>query len=173
MSRLLPLVIALAIASACDGSVRSASATASPTPVLTAPPSREPRDLAQLPQEDAVLRAFQAAGISVETVGASKFAGALGAPRPARVFIVAAGSRGADVLFLDATPANLQVCAAPSPPGYVRYTVSVNGQRASSGDAPEGKPEFYLVSSSFFVIAWDEATSAALQRGLGVSLARC
>jgi len=173
VGRLLPLVIALAIASACDGSARSASTAASPTAVLTVPPSREPRDLAQLPQEDAVLRAFQAAGISIQGVGASKFADALGTPRPARVFIAAAGSRGADVLFLDAAPANLQMCASPSPPGYVRYTVSVNGQRASSGDSPEGKPAFYLVNSSFFVIAWDEATSAALQRGLGVSPARC
>jgi hypothetical protein len=124
-------------------------------------------------KEETVLRAFQAAGIPIQTVGASKFADALGPIRPARVFMVAAGSRGADILFLDAAPPNLQVCAAPSPPGYVRYTVSVNGQRASSGDSPEGKPVFYLVSSQFFVIAWDEATSAALQRGLGVAPARC
>jgi hypothetical protein len=60
-----------------------------------------------------------------------------------------------------------------SPPGYVRYTISVNGQRASSADAPDGKPVFYLVSPQFFVMAWDEATSAALQRGLGVGPAHC
>lgn len=174
--RLCALVALLPLVVACvGGEGRSASATASatPAPLPSAQPSREPRDLPQLAQEDAVLRAFQAAGIPVQTIGASKFADALGAPRPARVFIVAAGSRGADVLFLDAAPPGLQVCAAPSPPGFVRYTVTINGQRASIGDVPEGKPVFYLVSSQLFVIAWDEPTSAALQRGLGVAPARC
>lgn len=172
--RFAAVVVAWWIASACNGS-SSVSVTASPatTPASSAQPSREPRDLQQLPGEEPVLRAFQAARITVQTVGASKFADALGAPRPARVFIVAAGSRGADVLFLDPPSSAVRVCASPSPPGYVRYTVLVDGQRASSGDAPEGKPAFYLVSSAFFVVAWDEATSAALQRGLGVTPARC
>ncbi len=145
----------------------------SPSPLPNARPSREPGDLAQLPQEETVLRAFRAAGILVQTVGQSRFADTLGPIRRARVFIVDAGSRGADILFLEALPPTLQVCATPSPPGYVRYTILVNGQRASSGDSPEGRPVYYLVSSQFFVIAWDEATSAALQRGLGVAPAGC
>jgi hypothetical protein len=82
----------------------SAPVWGSPTPLPSAQPSREPRDLAQLPQEETVLRAFQTAGISIQTIGGSKFADALGAIRPARVFIADAGNRGADILFVYAVP---------------------------------------------------------------------
>lgn len=175
MDRFLALIAVLPIVASCAPlDARSpALGSASPEPLVSVQPSRDPGDLAQLPQEAAVLRVFEAADVTVQTVGASKFADALGALRPARVFIVTAGGRGADILFLDAAPPGVRVCASLSSLGYVRYTVSVNGQRASSVDTPEGKSLFYLVSPQFFVIAWDEATSSALQSGLGVVPAGC
>jgi hypothetical protein len=119
-----------------------------------------------------VLDAFSKAGIAVGLVGGSKFESELGVRLPARVFIAAAGSEGADILFLPSTGVgDIRVCSAPGAPGWTTSTVFVNGQRVSSADSP--RPIYYALSSRYFVIAYDQRTSEALIQGLGLTAARC
>jgi len=172
--RLLILVLAAAFAgTGCSTTAAGPTVTtANATATAGARPSREPANLVVLPQEQAVLDALTAAGVAVRLIGESKFAGDLGVMLPARVFIVTAGSHGADVLFLPAQSlGDIRVCAAPGTSARTRYTVSVNGQRVSGSDA--GQLIYYLVNSQLFVIAYDTRTSDALQRGLGLTAARC
>jgi hypothetical protein len=141
-------------------------------PTRAAIPSREPMDLAVLPQEQVVVDAFEKAGIAVNLIGASKFESDLGVRLPARVFIVAAGSEGADVLFVPpAGIGDIRVCSGPGASGWTTSTVFVNGRRVSSADS--NRPVFYAMNSQYFVIAYDQRTSEALVQGLGLSLARC
>jgi hypothetical protein len=141
-------------------------------PTRAASPSREPMDLAVLPQEQAVLEAFDKAGIAVDLIGASKFESDLGVRLPARVFIVAAGSEGADVLFVPpAGIGDIRVCSGPGASGLTTSTVFVNGRRVSSGDSI--RPVYYAMNSQYFVIAYDQRTREALIQGLGLTPARC
>jgi hypothetical protein len=141
-------------------------------PTRAATPSREPVDLAVLPQEQAVLDAFDKAGIALNLIGASKFESDLGVRLPARVFIVAAGSEGADVLFVPpAGICDIRVCTGPGASGFTTSTVFVNGQRVSSGDSI--RPVYYAMNSHYFVIAYDQRTSEALIQGLGLTPAHC
>lgn len=164
----LPL-LALVTAACAQETVGSAGTSATPTPVASV--QVRPSDLPVLPQEEAVVRGLRTVGVSAQVVGASKFANALGTPLPARVVRTGAGPRaGADVLFLD-TPRDIRVCATPGSPGRTVYKVFVNGQQTSTNDA--GQYVAYLVSSQFFVMAWDEEATDAIERGLSAAPARC
>lgn len=165
----------LLLLAACSSSADQVSATSASNTigrrVASAPPTR-PSDLPVLPEEGVVIRSLGTVGVSAQVVGRSTFESALGTPLPARVLMT--GRReGADILFLDAAPNihDVRVCASPGSPGRTIYTISVNGLRTSSNDA--GQYVAYLVSSGYFVIAWSEPTSTALQRALGVAPARC
>ena len=65
------ILLALALSAARQGAAPVVLATPSP-PITSATPSREPSGLAELPQEQAVLDAFNLAGIDVRLIGASK-----------------------------------------------------------------------------------------------------
>ena len=166
------ILLALALSAARQGAAPVVLATPSP-PITSATPSREPSGLAELPQEQAVLDAFNRAGIDVRLIGASKFEGDLGVRLPARVFIVLAGSEGADILFLPPSGiGDIRVCAAPGAvPGWTTSTVFVNGQRVSSGES--GRPVYYLLNAHYFAITYDVATRDALTNGLGLTAAEC
>ncbi len=174
MTRSAAVLAALLLLGACSSGADKSSAPASTSTVArvaSAPPTR-PSDLPVLPEEAAVIRSLGTVGVSAQVVGRSHFESALGAPLPARVLMT--GPReGADILFLDGAPNihDIRVCASPGSPGRTIYTISVNGLRASSNDA--GQYVAYLVGPSYFVMAWDEPTSTALQRALGVVPARC
>ncbi len=154
---------------------RRAAATqpATSTPTTSARPSREPANLAELPDERAVLAAFDAFGLTVQMVGASKDEGDLGSLQPARVFIVTAGSAGADVLFLKGRGVGpIGVCGAPgSAVGRTTYAISVGGQRTITIDS--GQDVYFLVSADYFAIAYDGGSRGALVRGLGPVAADC
>jgi hypothetical protein len=165
------LLFLLAACSCSADQVSTAAPSSTIGRVASAPPTR-PSDLPVLPEEGVVIRSLGTVGVSAQVVGRSTFESALGTPLPARVLMT--GPReGADILFLDAAPNihDIRVCASPGSPGRTIYTISVNGLRTSSNDA--GQYVAYLVSSSYFVMAWDEPTSTALQRALGVLPARC
>src|SRR5205814_1483278 len=116
---------------------------------------------------------------SVRTIGGSTAEGALGVLLPARAFIVSPGPPtggfgvGADVLFMKgAGLGTVSVCeVSPSGPGRHSYVTSVGGQRVGSSDAVA--PVYHLVSSDYYVIAYDSATRDALQRGLGLAPTTC
>jgi hypothetical protein len=97
----------------------------------------------------------------------------LGIRLPARVFIVVAGSEGADILFLPPSGiGDIRVCAAPgAAPGWTTSSVFVNGQRVSSGES--GRPVYYLLNARYFAITYDLATRDALVRGLALTAAQC
>ena len=166
------ILLALALSAARQGAAPVVLATPSP-PIISATPSREPSGLAELPEEQGVLDAFNRAGIGVRLIGASKFEGDLGVRLPARVFIVLAGSEGADILFLPPSGiGDIRVCTAPgAAPGWTTSTVFVNGQRVSSGES--GRPVYYLLNGRYFAITYDVATRDALTRGLGLTAAEC
>ena len=168
----LAVLLALALSAGRKGAEPVVLATPSP-PTTSATPSREPSGLAVLPEEQAVLDAFNRAGIDVRLIGASKFESDLGVPLSARVFIVVPGSQGADILFLPPTGiGDIRVCAAPgAAPGSTTSTVFVNGQRVSSGES--GRPVYYLLNARYFAITYDVATRDALTHGLGLNGAQC
>lgn len=154
---------------------RSATLGNGPFALVTVQPST----LVQLSWEGAVIDAFRAGGLSVRTIGASKDEGALGVLLPARAFIVSSGPAsgglgvGADVIYVKGAGLGaIAVCeVAPSAQGRHAYVTSVGGQRVGSEDAVA--PVFHLVSSDYYVIAYDTATRDALQRGLGLAQATC
>lgn len=170
----MPLFLRLALpllAIACSAADIGTRVSASP-PTLSTRPSVEPSSSPMVAWEDSVVSRLQAVGIYAQSVGDSRFAGVLGPLLPARVFRI--GPRtwgGADILFLE-TPRDIRVCASPgSSPGRTIYATFVSGEQTSTSDA--GQYVAHLVSSQFFVMAWDEEAAAALQRGLGVMPARC
>jgi hypothetical protein len=166
------ILLAVALSAARQGTAPIVLATPAP-PVTSATASREPSGLAVLPEEQAVLDAFNQAGMDVRLIGASKFESDLGVPLSARVFIVVPGSQGADILFLPATGiGDIRVCAAPgAAPGWTRSDVFVNGQRVSSGES--GRPVYHLLNARYFAITYDVATRDALAHGLGLTAAQC
>ena len=155
-----------------------ATQPATTPPATSARPSREPADLAELPNERAVLAAFNAGGVVVQLIGGSKDESDLGTPLPARAFIVTAGRAGADVLFLAGRSptarglAPIGVCGRPgSASGRSTYDVYVGAQRTTTIDA--GQDVYFLVSAEYFAITYDAGTRDALTRGLGLVPVDC
>jgi hypothetical protein len=169
----LVFVAALSVGRAINESRRAAATQPAASASIAAPrPSREPADLAELPDERAVLTALDAGGLRVHLIGGSKDEGILGTLLPARSFIITAGSAGADVLFLRGRGVGpINVCAAPGSTGRTVYFVYVAGQRTVGIDA--GQAVYFLISSDYFVTAYDRTTRDALAGGLGLVAPDC
>ena len=140
---------------------------------LSVPLCREPATLPVLPWEREVMDAFDAGGVDIRLIGASKFETFLGDRRDARVFIKTAGQggAGAEVLFLTTPLRELRMCSAPSSPGFTSWTVVVDGKTVPG---VEGSQTLYpLFGPRFFVLASDADSAKALARGLGLSAPTC
>lgn len=171
MRPLLPTLLA-ALLAAC-GPTELAGPVATPTSalVVASPSASDWRsDFPVLPQETTVAGALQSIGVTAEFVGASRFASALGSPLPARLFRIGPHHGGADILFLDG-PRDIRVCASAGSPGRTIYTIFVDGRETARQDSAQYVA--FLVSAQYFVMAWSEATTSAVQSGLGVAPARC
>lgn len=135
-----------------------------------AAPAREPKDLAVLPQEGAILRAFSTGGVAIRTVGGSVIDTHLGPRMPARSFVVGP-NRGADLIMLDEAPRNISACATSAGSGRTTIAITVNGQPTATIDS--SIDVWFLASARYFAEVYDQASYDALRVGLGLSAIRC
>src|SRR5438034_1946643 len=199
---LLVIASALGIGRAINEARSGVASLPSPTASATAPsgtapgaqatpsasrPVHDPANLDPLPWEGAIVDALSAAGMPVQTIGASVEEGALGVLLPGRAFIVTPGpvsggfGQGADVVLVKNAPFvkgaggavdAIRVCGAPDTlVARNTYVTYVDGQRVQSSDAVA--PIYHLVSADYFVRAYDTRTADALIRALGVLPAHC
>jgi hypothetical protein len=134
---------------------------------------REPETLPVFPQERSVIGALEAAQIQLTLIGASKFEGLLGSPRPARVFIeqTGAGGAGADVLFLERPIAGVRVCRSTTSAGLNRYDVFIGDRLVSSGEGTQAV--LISMNDRYFIHAIGDRFHEALMRGLGTREPPC